>query len=79
MNEATYWRQRYEMLMANFGDAIKAAGIPPQPLVLADKESYEAGRIAEREACAARADIALLGADRGLRNRIMQAIRESKS
>lgn len=33
----------------------------------------------ERLACAARADIALLGADRGVRNRVMQAIRESKS
>lgn len=79
MNEATYWRQRYEMLMANFGDALKAAGMPPAPLVLADKESYEAGRVTEREACAARADIALLGADRDLRSRVMQAIRESKS
>ena len=46
MNEATYWRQRYEMLMANFGDALKAAGLPPPPTILADKESYEAGRIA---------------------------------
>ena len=79
MTEANYWRQRYEMLMANFADALKAAGMPPKPLVLADKESYEAGRFAEREACAERADIALLGADRGLRNRVMQAIRESKS
>lgn len=46
MNEATYWRQRYEVLMATFADAVKAAGLPPPPIMLADKESYEAGRIA---------------------------------
>jgi hypothetical protein len=32
----------------------------------------------EREACAYRAGIALLGADRGLANRVDQAIRERK-
>lgn len=46
MNEATYWRQRYEVLMATFADAVKAASLPPPPIMLADKESYEAGRIA---------------------------------
>ena len=46
MNEATYWQKRYEMLMANFGDALKAACLPPPPIMLAEKESYEAGRIA---------------------------------
>ena len=35
-------------------------------------------RAAEREACAYRAGIALLGADRGLANRIDQAIRARK-
>lgn len=38
--------------------------------------AYEAGVIAEREACAYRAGIALLGADRGLANRVDYAIRE---
>ena len=33
------------------------------------------GQIAEREACAYRAGIALLGADRGLANRVDKAIR----
>lgn len=46
MNEATYWRQRYEVLMATFADAVKAAGLPPPPVMLTEKESYEAGRIA---------------------------------
>lgn len=55
MNEAAFWRQRYEMLMANFGDMVKAA-TAKQPVLLADKESYELGKlhgeISEREACA---------------------------
>lgn len=46
MNEATYWRQRYEVLMETFADALKAAGLPPPPIMLTEKESYEAGRIA---------------------------------
>lgn len=46
MREADYWRQRYEMLMASFSDALKAAIDPKPPILLADKESYEAGRIA---------------------------------
>jgi len=41
MNEATYWRQRYEMLMANIADIIKASA--PMKM-LADAESFEAGR-----------------------------------
>ncbi len=53
MNEATYWRQRYEMLMANFGDAVKVAIVSnATPRMLADAESFEAGRVMEREACA---------------------------
>ena len=39
------------------------------------KKAYAAGAAAEREACAYRAGIALLGADRGLANRVGQAIR----
>ncbi len=38
-------------------------------------EGVIAGAAAEREACAYRAGIALLGADRGLSNRVDQAIR----
>jgi hypothetical protein len=55
MNGETYWRQRYEMLMANFGDMVRAA-TEKQPVLLAEKESYELGKlhgeISEREACA---------------------------
>lgn len=39
------------------------------------KASYAAGAADEREACAHRAGIALLGADRGLAKRVDQAIR----
>lgn len=53
MNEAAYWRQRYEMLMANFSDAVKTAIVAnTTPRILADAESFEAGRVMEREACA---------------------------
>lgn len=52
MTEADFWRQRYEMLMANFGDMVKAA-TAKQPVLLTDKESYELGKlhgeISERE------------------------------
>jgi hypothetical protein len=55
MTEENYWRQRYEMLMANLGDMVRAA-TAKQPVLLADKESYELGKlhgeIGEREACA---------------------------
>ena len=55
MTEAAYWRQKYEVLMANFSDMARAAAAPT-PVLLADKESYELGKlhgeIAEREACA---------------------------
>jgi hypothetical protein len=45
MTEAQYWRQRYEMLMANFGDAVKAAIVPNStPRMLADAESFNAGK-----------------------------------
>ena len=39
------------------------------------QDAYAAGAAAEREACAYRAGIALLGADRGLASRVDQAIR----
>lgn len=39
------------------------------------QDAYAAGAAAEREACAYRAGIAMLGADRGLANRVDQAIR----
>jgi hypothetical protein len=45
MTEAQYWRQRYEMLMATFTDAVKSAIVAnATPRMLADAESYEAGR-----------------------------------
>ena len=57
MNEGQYWRQRYEMLMANFGDAVRTAiDTHSAPRYLADAESYNLGKlhgaIEEREACA---------------------------
>ena len=39
------------------------------------RDRLKAAVLAEREACAYRAGIALLGADRGLANRVDQAIR----
>jgi hypothetical protein len=45
MTEAQYWRQRYEMVMANFGDAIKTAIVSnATPRMLADAESFNAGK-----------------------------------
>ena len=45
MNEAQYWRERYEMLMANFGDALKTAIVSnATPRVLAEAESFNAGK-----------------------------------
>jgi hypothetical protein len=57
MNEAHYWRQRYEMLMATFAETVKSAiDASTSPRLLADKNAYELGRLhgaaAEREACA---------------------------
>lgn len=54
MNEATYWRQRYEMLMATVSDIIKNSANPPMKM-LAHAESFEAGRVMEREAMVAEA------------------------
>jgi len=56
----------------------KEAGFLPQanPVMPQLLESFAAlVASAEREACAYRAGIALLGADRGLANRVDQAIR----
>lgn len=43
MTGEQYWRQRYEMLMATVSDIIKASANPPMKM-LADAESFEAGR-----------------------------------
>lgn len=56
MNEATYWRQRYEMLMATFTETVKAAiETHNAPRYLADGESYNLGKLhggqEERDAC----------------------------
>ena len=61
MTEANYWRQRYEMLMATFTDAVRAAiDAHSMPRYLADAESYNLGKlhgsIEERESCAKEAD-----------------------
>jgi hypothetical protein len=40
------------------------------------QEGMEVGRLAEREACANTAGLALLGADKALRDRVLKAIRE---
>lgn len=52
------------------------------PMSLWSKSGFEAeirkAVMAERERCAHRAGIALLGADRGLANRVDQAIRTEK-
>ena len=57
-------------------------GAKPDKFILRHSElerffqaAYAAGAAAEREACAYRAGIALLGADRGLTNCVDQAIR----
>ena len=57
MTEAQYWRQRCEVLMANFTDAVRSAiDAQSTPRMLADAESYNLGKlhgaIEEREACA---------------------------
>jgi hypothetical protein len=45
MSEAQYWRQRYEMLMATFTDAVRAAiDTHTTPRMLADAESFNAGK-----------------------------------
>jgi hypothetical protein len=45
MTEAKYWRQRYEMLMATFTDAVRAAiDNHANPRMLADAESFNAGK-----------------------------------
>jgi hypothetical protein len=45
MTEAAYWRQRYEMLVATFTDAVKAAiDTHATPRLLADAESFNAGK-----------------------------------
>ena len=63
MNEATYWRQRYEMLMANISDMAKLSGAK-SPVLLADKESYEAGRIAGKAEQPAREWVGLTDEER---------------
>lgn len=87
MNEATYWRQRYEMLMATFSEAVKSAiDASITPRLLADKESYELGRLhgatEEREACAKVCEARYMGdnnrEDMEAR-RCAAAIRERKS
>ena len=40
------------------------------------QEGMESGRLAEREACANTAGLALLGADKALSDRVLKAIRE---
>ncbi len=56
MTEDNYWRQRYEMLMATFSEAVKAAiDAHAAPRYLADADSYNLGKLRgaqeEREAC----------------------------
>ena len=69
MNEAAFWRQRYEILMANFNNIV----------ILADKNSYELGKLHgerdEREACAKVADYYASGLDRNYSEIIADAIR----
>jgi hypothetical protein len=43
------------------------------------KTVQKIARMEERDACARRAGVALLGADRGLTNRVEQAIKTSES
>ena len=69
MSEAQYWKNRYEMLMASFGDALRSAGLPPPPTILADKESYEAGYIAGQAAPTQRKPVELSGHTKNLGTR----------
>jgi hypothetical protein len=63
--------------MANKAYGIDEEGKPFHPSALLHLEIFaNLVASAEREACAYRAGIALLGADRGLANRVDQAIRE---
>ena len=56
--------------------AREAGGLPDPMVFIGAYERFAAlVAAAEREACAYRAGIALLGADRGLANRVDQAIR----
>jgi hypothetical protein len=62
--------------MANKAYGIDEEGKPFHPSALLHLEIFAAlVASAEREACAYRAGIALLGADRGIANRVDQAIR----
>ena len=76
MNEANYWRQRYEMLMANLSDAVRAA-TAQKPVMLADKESYELGKLHgerdEREACAAILDANAMACESPIMRSLLQS------
>lgn len=48
--EAGYWRERYETLLKMLADNAGRLPPSPPPVMLADKESFEAGRVMERAA-----------------------------
>ena len=77
MNRQDIIRMAKEAGLDLDGDNIFSPKSDPQVDVhIADLEAFAAlVASAEREACAYRAGIALLGADRGLANRVDQAIR----
>jgi hypothetical protein len=76
--EARYWRERYEMMAASISDIVGRFANPPTVLI-AEKESYEAGRILganeEREACARVADKYAGGPERNYSENIADEIR----
>ena len=70
-------RQYSRMMAEHFGISIleSDARLLHERITMLISEAYTRGLRTEREACAYRAGIALLGADRGLANRVDRAIR----
>ena len=57
--EVSFWRRRHDILLQAMADSALTAKAPP--MLLANKEAYELGRLhgaaAEREACAKAVDV----------------------
>jgi hypothetical protein len=73
-NHDTNWHDPVVVAFAKLVGAHTLMNIDPSKF-MSHQEGIEAGRFAEREACAQAAAIALLGADRELAERVVRAIR----
>jgi hypothetical protein len=73
-NHDTNWHDPVIVAFAKLVGAHTLMNIDPSKF-MSHQEGIEAGRFAEREACAQAAAIALLGADRELAERVVRAIR----